>query len=56
MQKAVWNAYLTTSGRLADRPASLAFRLGGTMNVLWLLLVVAVGAYLVYAMLRPEDF
>ncbi len=26
------------------------------VNVLWLLLVLAVGAYLLYALLRPERF
>jgi K+-transporting ATPase KdpF subunit len=27
-----------------------------TMNILWLLLVLAVGAYLLYALLKPERF
>ena len=39
--------------RLTGRILALS---GGTMTALWLLLVLAVGAYLLYALLYPERF
>ncbi len=50
MVRGVSSAYV---GRLTGRVSAPS---GGTMTALWLLLVLAVGAYLLYALLYPERF
>ena len=50
MVRGVFGAYAVRLTGRASAPS------GGIMTALWLLLVLAVGAYLLYALLYPERF